>query len=142
MEEKLTEGYARALTLEAERWRLERRLGQAARDLEGPGVSSRAEEVGSLGKRLESADGELTRPAHCSTRCTGAREPLRVALDDPGSHRVDRRLDAVVDLQLHQDVRDVVLDRLGADVKLARDHGVVLAVRDQLQHLDLTVREL
>ncbi len=61
MEEKLTEGYARALTLEAERWRLERRLGQAARDLEGPGVSSRAEEVGSLGKRLESADGELTR---------------------------------------------------------------------------------
>src|SRR5919198_693855 len=56
--------------------------------------------------------------------------------------RLERRLDAVVDLQLHQDVRDVVLDRLRADVQLGGDHRVVLAVRDQLQDLDLAVREL
>jgi hypothetical protein len=51
----LTEGYAQALTLEAERWRLERRLGELAR----AGGTDVAEEVRSLGVRLTSADGEL-----------------------------------------------------------------------------------
>ena len=32
MEDTLTEGYARALALEAERWRLERRIGEVARE--------------------------------------------------------------------------------------------------------------
>jgi hypothetical protein len=32
IEETLTEGYARALALEAERWRLERRIAQVAAD--------------------------------------------------------------------------------------------------------------
>ena len=32
MEDTLTEGYAQALALEAERWRLERRIGEVARD--------------------------------------------------------------------------------------------------------------
>src|SRR5712691_1268696 len=53
-------------------------------------------------------------------------------LDDPAANCVDSRLDAVVDLQLHQDVRDVVLARLRADVELTGDHRVVLAVGDQL----------
>src|SRR4051812_8466098 len=64
------------------------------------------------------------------------------ASDDPAPDRVDGGLDAVVDLELHEDVRDVVLDRLRADVELAGDHCVVLPVRDQLQDLDLAVREL
>jgi chromosome segregation ATPase len=54
LEETLTEGYAQALALEAERWRLERRLGEMAR--EGGDVG---EELQSLGKRLTSADSEL-----------------------------------------------------------------------------------
>jgi len=55
LEETLTEGYAQALALEAERWRLERRLGEMAR----AGGSDLGEELQSLGKRLTSADGEL-----------------------------------------------------------------------------------
>src|SRR5206468_6682972 len=71
------------------------------------------------------------------------RAALRAAsLDDAAANGVDGRLDAVVDLELHEDVRDVVLDRLRADVELGRDDGVVLAVRDQLQYLDLALREL
>jgi len=60
MEATLTEGYAQALALEAERWRLERRLGEVARTVEGPDVSSFAEELRALAKRITHADGELT----------------------------------------------------------------------------------
>lgn len=62
MEDTLTEGYAEALALEAERWRLERRLGEVARTVGGPDpdISSFAEELSVLAKRLASADGELT----------------------------------------------------------------------------------
>jgi hypothetical protein len=59
LEDTLTEGYAQALALEAERWRLERRLGEVARAAAGPDTSSVAEEISTLGKRLTSADGEL-----------------------------------------------------------------------------------
>jgi hypothetical protein len=52
LEETLTEGYAQALALEAERWRLERRLGEMARE----GGADVGEELQSLGKRLTSAD--------------------------------------------------------------------------------------
>jgi hypothetical protein len=61
MENTLTEGYAHALALEAERWRLERRLGEVARSVEGGDGSSFVEELSSLAKRLTSADGELTK---------------------------------------------------------------------------------
>ena len=61
LEETLTEGYAKAMALEAERWRLERRLSEVARTLEGPDASSVAEELAALAKRLTSAEGELNR---------------------------------------------------------------------------------
>jgi hypothetical protein len=62
MEDTLTEGYAQALALEAERWRLERRLGEVARAVEGgDGTTLFVEELGALAKRLTSADGELTK---------------------------------------------------------------------------------
>jgi hypothetical protein len=56
IEETLTEGYARALALEAERWRLERRIGEVARE----GRGDVGEEIRSLGNRLTNADGKLT----------------------------------------------------------------------------------
>jgi len=61
MEDTLTVGYAQALALEAERWRLERRLGEVARTVGGadPDVSRFAEELSVVAKRLTSADGEL-----------------------------------------------------------------------------------
>jgi hypothetical protein len=60
MEDTLTDGYAQALALEAERWRLERRLGEVARAVGGGDGSTFVEELSSLAKRLTSADGELT----------------------------------------------------------------------------------
>jgi hypothetical protein len=58
VEDTLTEGYARALALEAERLRIERRLGEVARD---PGTEDATAEIRSLGTRLTKATGELQR---------------------------------------------------------------------------------
>jgi hypothetical protein len=60
MEDTLTEGYAQALALEAERGRLERRLGEAAREVNGDGGPDRAE-LAALASRIHYADGELSR---------------------------------------------------------------------------------
>jgi hypothetical protein len=57
MEDTLTEGYALALALEAERWRLERRINEVARE----GRTDIGEELKSLGTRLTHADGELAK---------------------------------------------------------------------------------
>jgi len=57
LESTLTEGYAQALALEAKRWRLERRLGEVARE----GGAGLADEVTSIGERLNDTDGELER---------------------------------------------------------------------------------
>ena len=57
VEDTLTEGYARALELEAERLRIERRIGEVARDTS----TDQAAEIRRLGSRLTHADGELQR---------------------------------------------------------------------------------
>jgi DNA-binding FadR family transcriptional regulator len=56
MEHTLTDGYARALELEAERLRLERRIGELAHNLEGPGQVG---ELRRLAERLRTADDNL-----------------------------------------------------------------------------------
>src|SRR6187455_181177 len=56
MEDTLTDGYARALQLEAERVRIERRIGELARSVDGPGE---ADEVKALARRLRDVDIEL-----------------------------------------------------------------------------------
>lgn len=58
LESTLTDGYAAALALEAERWRIERRLGEVARDA---GHATSARELASLSQRLTTADTELAR---------------------------------------------------------------------------------
>src|SRR3954452_18432787 len=55
VEDTLTEGYAKALALEAERLRLERRVGEVARMING----DHADELRKLGTRLRRADGEI-----------------------------------------------------------------------------------
>jgi hypothetical protein len=57
VEDTLTEGYAAALALEAERLRLQRRIGEVARLATG----EQADELRSLGSRLRNADCELDR---------------------------------------------------------------------------------
>jgi len=54
----LTDGYAAKHTLEAERWRIERRLGEVARD---GGEGTKRRELARLSEQLDTADGELAR---------------------------------------------------------------------------------
>lgn len=58
MEHTLTDGYARALELESERLRLERRIGQLAHSVDGPAAAG---ELRDLAGRLRDADSDLTR---------------------------------------------------------------------------------
>lgn len=60
IEDVLTEGYAEALALEAERWRLERRLGEVAAEL-GEGERAIADEIASIATRMSAAGEELLR---------------------------------------------------------------------------------
>lgn len=59
IEHTLTAGYARALALEAEHWRLERKIAAVAARISSGG--SEQDELVTLGKRLSAADGDLTR---------------------------------------------------------------------------------
>lgn len=61
IESTLTDGYAAALELDAERWRIERRLGEVARDAGEVEAHGAAEELVELSERLEAAEGELAR---------------------------------------------------------------------------------
>ena len=56
MEDTLTDGYARALQLESERLRLERRIGELAHSFDGP---EDADELKSLAGRLRDVDAEI-----------------------------------------------------------------------------------
>jgi ABC-type phosphate transport system auxiliary subunit len=61
IESTLTAGYAAKLELEAERLRIERRLGEVARDAGEVTAHGVAAELAELSDRLETADGELAR---------------------------------------------------------------------------------
>src|SRR5437763_825009 len=60
IEHTLTSGYARALALEAERRRIERRLADVAARLADETTNEYASELGRLGQRLSLADDDLT----------------------------------------------------------------------------------
>jgi ABC-type phosphate transport system auxiliary subunit len=60
IEHTLTAGYARALALEAERWRLERRIAEVATKLAGKVQEHEQSELAQLGQRLSAADGDLS----------------------------------------------------------------------------------
>ena len=55
----LTDGYAHALTLEAERWRLERRLTELAHDLRPGDPAEKTIELSEVARRLDGTAGEL-----------------------------------------------------------------------------------
>jgi hypothetical protein len=62
IEDTLTSGYAAALALEAERWRIERRISEmAAAGGDADSELSRAHEIVGLAQRLSGADADLTR---------------------------------------------------------------------------------
>ena len=59
IEDTLTAGYARALALEAERWRLERRVSEIASDLDKSEVQLHSSELKTLARRMEGATADL-----------------------------------------------------------------------------------
>jgi hypothetical protein len=59
IEHLLTDGYAAALQLEAERIRLEKQIGKVATDMDRDGVR-KANEIAKLATRLSEADGDLS----------------------------------------------------------------------------------
>jgi len=61
IEHTLTAGYARALALEAERWRLERRIAEVAAELGRKPDEVEQSELAQLGQRLSAADGDLSK---------------------------------------------------------------------------------
>jgi hypothetical protein len=61
IEDALTTGYARALELEADRLRMERRLGELAAEVAERGTEQATEEMGQLARRMSTADRELHR---------------------------------------------------------------------------------
>src|ERR1700751_2143163 len=61
IESTLTDGYAEALVLEAERSRLERRLGEVARDAGEVSAHSVAAELAQLSECLDAADEDIAR---------------------------------------------------------------------------------
>jgi hypothetical protein len=60
IEHTLTAGYAQALALEAERWRLERTIAEVAAKLGGKPQHDEHSELTKLGQRLSAADGDLS----------------------------------------------------------------------------------
>ena len=60
LERTLTDGYARALALEGERWRLHRELGEVAAGL-SDGDAERVRQVSALARKLAQTDGDLAR---------------------------------------------------------------------------------
>jgi hypothetical protein len=60
IERTLTDGYAQALTLEAERTRLERRIVEVAHGIQRGETSEKVRELSTLAKRLDVNGGDLS----------------------------------------------------------------------------------
>jgi hypothetical protein len=60
LEHTLASGYAQALALEAERWRLERRLGEVALGLADGKEGAGTDELTRLARRMADAAGDLS----------------------------------------------------------------------------------
>ena len=61
IERTLTDGYACALTLEAARWRLEKRVLALSQGIETGDTAGKARELADVARRLESNGGDLTK---------------------------------------------------------------------------------
>jgi hypothetical protein len=81
VERKLTDGYAAALSLEAETWRLERRISDATRRLETGDAASNVRELSSLSRRLTGHKGDLAKLRALLADLRRHADALRVSSD-------------------------------------------------------------
>ena len=68
MERTLTDGYAKALSLEAEQWRLQKQLGAMAASLDRGDVERKARELAQLARQVERQEALLLRLRELLTR--------------------------------------------------------------------------
>jgi predicted nucleic acid-binding Zn-ribbon protein len=61
IEHTLTDGYAHALSLEGEKWRLEKRIAEVAQSLQRGDTAKKAQELSTLARRLDVNAGDLVR---------------------------------------------------------------------------------
>jgi predicted nucleic acid-binding Zn-ribbon protein len=80
IERTLTDGYAYALSLEAEKWRLEKRITELAQSLQRGDTAKKARELAVLAKRVEGSIDDLA--------------TLRSSLTDLRRHADDVRVGA------------------------------------------------
>jgi hypothetical protein len=78
LEDTLTSGYAAALALEAERWRIERRISEVAALL-GDGQRGGTKEIVKLAERLNIADADLARLRGMLTTLRDRADAVRAA---------------------------------------------------------------
>jgi len=79
IERTLTDGYAKALSLEAERWRLEKQIGEVAASIARGEEARKARELSLLARQLEASDGDLTRLRGLLASLRARREVVRAA---------------------------------------------------------------
>jgi hypothetical protein len=84
IEDTLTAGYAKALALEAERWRLERRIARVALELGGKSPDDEHSELTQLGQRLSSADGDLNNLRGLLSSLRSRADEIRAIVQAPG----------------------------------------------------------
>jgi hypothetical protein len=59
IEHILTDGYAHALSLEAEQWRIERKISLAAGEIDGGNTAAKVQELGALARQLDGTAADL-----------------------------------------------------------------------------------
>jgi hypothetical protein len=79
LEHTLTDGYARALALEAERVRLERRMGELTDGLCDDPADAPTDELATVARRLSDADTELTSLRRTLARLRARARAIRAA---------------------------------------------------------------
>ncbi len=80
IENTLTDGYAYALAIEAEQWRLEKRLSAVAHDIERGDVAEKALELSAIARRLDGNAADLARLRSLLTELRRRANDVRVGV--------------------------------------------------------------
>ncbi len=80
IENTLTDGYAYALAIEAEQWRLEKRLSAVAHDLERGDTAEKALELSAIARRLDGNAGDLAQLRSLLTELRRRANDVRVGV--------------------------------------------------------------
>jgi hypothetical protein len=91
IERTLTDGYAHALSLEAERWRIQKRLGAVAATIQVGDVARKTKEVSELAQRLESQNVALLHLRELLTQLRSEYSDVTAVPPAPPRRRSSRR---------------------------------------------------